>query len=67
MAKNELTSTHHKTGATIVVVEGPQLVRLRRQRLRVLVVGLGQQDPDLPGQPLKEDASEKVGFLLTSG
>ncbi len=48
-------------------MEGPQLVRLGGQGLRVLVVSLGQQDPDLPGQPLKKNAGEEVGLLLAPG
>ncbi len=48
-------------------MEGPQLVRLGGQSLRILVVSLGQQDPDLPGQPLKKNAGEEVGLLLAPG
>jgi hypothetical protein len=57
----------HTAAAAVVVVEGPQLIRLCRQHLRVLVVGLGQQDLDLPGQPLKEDAGEEIGFFSPLG
>ncbi len=62
-----LLHSRQATAAAVVVVEGPQLVRLHRQRLWFLVVGLGHQDPDLPREPLEEDAGEEVGFLLASG
>ncbi len=48
-------------------VQGPQLVRLLGEGLRVLMVHLGEQNPDLPGQSAQEEASEEMGLLLTPG
>ncbi|MFN9902194.1 MAG: hypothetical protein ACK55Z_26110, partial [bacterium] len=48
-------------------VQSPQLVRLLGEGLRVLVVHLGEQDPNLPGQPAQEKAGEEMRLLLTPG
>jgi hypothetical protein len=44
----ELLHRHHHA---VVGVQSPQLVRLLGKGLQVLVVHLGEQDPNLPGQP----------------
>ncbi len=31
------------------------------------MISFGQQDPNLPGKPLQEDAGEEIGLLLASG